>query len=227
MRVIGHRGAAGIAPENSINSIKEAIKAGVDAIEFDVRLSKDNKLYLIHDPTLSRTHDVEQHISELNSSDIKKIKSKNGDHIPSIEEALEICKDKVVFIEAKGSDWAKPLAKVIESRKNSQNLKVISFNHQELNYFSDLCPNIPVYVLEHRNSFDAINAARLYNFSGIDINYWILNPLAYYLAKRHKLDIAIFTVDKPWIANLIKFFYSDIWITTNYPNKMQFLRKRK
>ncbi len=226
MRVIGHRGAAGLAAENSISAIKAAIAAGVDAVEFDIRLSKDGKLFLCHDPSLQRTHDVEEHIANLTSHEIKKLKTKNGDHVPSLEEALKTCHGVKVFIEAKGSDWANQLAKVVSDHPDKSSFKVISFNHQELFEFTEYCPEIPCYVLEHRNPFDAINAARLYNFSGIDVNYWTLNPLAYHLARRHNLDIAVFTVDKPWIAKLMKIFYSDIWITTNYPNKFQFLRRK-
>ena len=52
MKIIGHRGARGLAPENTIASIEKAIKLGVDAVEIDVRMTKDNVAVLHHDPAV-------------------------------------------------------------------------------------------------------------------------------------------------------------------------------
>lgn len=52
---IGHRGAPTLAPENTLASVREAIKAGVDAIEFDVKYTADRKMIVIHDGDLKRT----------------------------------------------------------------------------------------------------------------------------------------------------------------------------
>lgn len=224
MKVIGHRGAAGLAPENSIRAIKAALKAGVDGIEFDIRLSKDKQLFLCHDPTLERTHDVDQHIASLTSAQLAKLRSKEGDHVPTLSEAIAACGDTPIFIEAKGRGWAKILANYLAKHPTKKNLRVIAFDHQELFEFSEYCPDIPVYVLEQRNVFDAINAARLYGFNGVDVNYWTMNPLAYYLAKRHDLEMIVFTANRVWIATLLKALYPKISITTNVPHLMQHLR---
>lgn len=227
MRVIGHRGAASLAPENSIRSIEAAVKAGVDAIEFDIRLSKDGKLYLCHDPTLERTHDINEHIANLTAKQLSRIKGADGDHVPTLNEALKACGQTQVIIEAKSTDWAKALTKALAKHPNRALLTVISLSHHELAVFRNLCPDIPVYVIEHNNPFDAINAARLYNFDGIDINHWTLNPLAYHLAKRHNIKIITYTVDKPWVAKLIRKLYPEVDITTNRPQDLQFLRVAK
>lgn len=52
MKIIGHRGARGLAPENTITSIEKAIKYNVDAVEIDVRMTKDNVAVLHHDPAI-------------------------------------------------------------------------------------------------------------------------------------------------------------------------------
>jgi len=61
--VIGHRGAAGLAPENTISAFKKALNLGVDAIELDVHLSADKILVVYHDftlkPEITRTSDGE------------------------------------------------------------------------------------------------------------------------------------------------------------------------
>src|SRR5437764_1199743 len=53
--IIGHRGAAAVAPENTLVSFERALRDGADGIEFDVRLASDNVPVVIHDPTLKRT----------------------------------------------------------------------------------------------------------------------------------------------------------------------------
>lgn len=224
MKLIGHRGAASITAENTIAGILAAKKAGVDAIEFDIRLTKDKQFVLIHDADLERTHGINQRVSSLTLKEIKKFVSLSGHTIPSLEEALRACGDTPVVIEAKGNKWADHLHKVIGDHPTKHFYSVIAFNHHELHAFSKFKTGIPVYVLEHRNSFDAINAAMVYKFDGIDINFWTLNPLTYYLAKRHSLKVIVFTVDRTWIARMLKFLYPDIDITTNVPQKMQHLR---
>ena len=55
MQVIGHRGAAALAPENTQDSFDYALSLGVDAIETDIRATSDGKFILIHDKSLDRT----------------------------------------------------------------------------------------------------------------------------------------------------------------------------
>jgi glycerophosphoryl diester phosphodiesterase len=53
--VIGHRGNRAHAPENTLESLREAVALGVDAVEFDLRVSRDGSLVVMHDETLDRT----------------------------------------------------------------------------------------------------------------------------------------------------------------------------
>ena len=53
--IIGHRGASAVAPENTLVAFREAIAAGSDGIEFDVRLTRDGVPVIIHDDNLRRT----------------------------------------------------------------------------------------------------------------------------------------------------------------------------
>lgn len=227
MKIVGHRGASSLALENTIASIKAGKKAGIDAVEFDVRVSADGKLVVCHDGSLSRTYGVDKKISELKLTELSKIKSPEGHQLPTLAEALKAAGNTPVIIEGKASGWSKPLATALRNDPNRDKYIVISFNHHELFNFSRHCPEIVTFVLEHRNPFDAINAARIYGFDGIDINYWTLNPLVFWLARRHRLSVAVFTVNKPWMASFVRFFYPGIYLTTDVPQKMQFLRPKE
>ncbi|MCA9329713.1 hypothetical protein KDA11_03645 [Candidatus Saccharibacteria bacterium] len=227
MRIIAHRGAKGLAPENTIASIIAGAKSNADAIEFDIRVSSDNKLVLVHDASLKRTHGVKRKVHHMRVSEIKKIQSIDGHGVPTLQEAIKAAGNKPLFIEGKRETWSPLLAQIILKLTKEQQSKitVISFDHQALDQFSGLCPNIKVYVLEHRNAFDAINAARLYGFNGIDVNFWTLNPLAYWLARKHNLEITVYTINKIWQAKLIHKLYPDVNITTDHPHRMEFLKQ--
>jgi glycerophosphoryl diester phosphodiesterase len=70
--VIGHRGAKGIAPENSLSGFKKAVELGIDGVELDVHLTKDGKLVVIHDMDLKRLTRLKIPIKQLTFEELKK-----------------------------------------------------------------------------------------------------------------------------------------------------------
>lgn len=70
--IIGHRGAKGIAPENSLSGFKKAVELGIDGIELDVHLTKDGKLIVIHDIDLKRLTGLRIPIKQLTFKELKK-----------------------------------------------------------------------------------------------------------------------------------------------------------
>ncbi len=225
MKVIGHRGAAGLALENTLESIKAAKAAGVDAIEFDIRMTADGHFVLCHDTTVSRVSEHDHAIREIAAEHIGDILLLNGETLPTLGQAIDAAGETPVVIEAKGSNWAEPLAVFLKDYAGKP-MSVISFNHQELAVFATLAPKIPTYNIEKTNAFDAIQTATQNRFTGIDLNFWILNPLTYMMARRKKLEIIVYTVNSPWIAVFLRILFPKIAITTNNPHLMQFLRRR-
>src|SRR5690606_30238191 len=95
--IIGHRGAAGLAPENTIASIKAARKAGVNLVELDVRITRDNELVLCHDPSTERTYGVDLVIKQHSLRELRTL----CQELPTLDEALHACKDTPVILEIK------------------------------------------------------------------------------------------------------------------------------
>ena len=71
--IIGHRGAAGLAPENTLASFDLAVEQGAEALEFDIRLTADGQAAVFHDPTLDRTTDQSGPIAERTLADLERI----------------------------------------------------------------------------------------------------------------------------------------------------------
>jgi len=92
-----HRGAMGTHPENTLAAFRAAVEAGAHMIEFDVQLTKDNKLVVIHDGTVDRTTNGTGKVSELTFAEIRKLDAGSwkspefaGERIPTLEETLSI-----------------------------------------------------------------------------------------------------------------------------------------
>ncbi|MCG1037419.1 glycerophosphodiester phosphodiesterase [Polaribacter sargassicola] len=95
--ICAHRGANKTHPENTITAFKEAIRLGVQMIEFDVQLTKDKKLVIMHDDTVDRTTNGSGKVSELTLNEIKELdagswKSKKftDEKVPTLKEVLQI-----------------------------------------------------------------------------------------------------------------------------------------
>lgn len=150
---IGHRGAAGHEPENTLVSFKKALDLGVDAIELDVYVCKTGELVVIHDDTVDRTTNGKGYVVEKSFEELRGLDAGKGQKIPTLQEVLDLVDKKVIVnIELKGPNTASPAVKVIEEyikQKNwTENLFwVSSFDHAELSKFKKLNHKIKIGVL--------------------------------------------------------------------------------
>jgi len=95
---IAHRGANREADENTIKAFAIAIQYQVDYIETDPRLTKDGIFIAMHDPTLERTTNGKGKVKKFTLAEIKSLRTKNGEEIPTIEEVLLFAKDKGIGV---------------------------------------------------------------------------------------------------------------------------------
>jgi len=116
---IGHRGAAGITPENTKLSFVKALDLGADAIEFDVQLTRDDVAIIFHDDTLERTTDGKGRVNATDFPAIAKLDagswfgaSFKGIEIPTLEETLKTLAGRVTLnIELKPDQRVEKLTK--------------------------------------------------------------------------------------------------------------------
>jgi glycerophosphoryl diester phosphodiesterase len=223
MKVIGHRGAAGLELENTLKSIKRALHLGVDGIEVDVRLTKDRLLVLSHDEHLSRISDSSAKINDLTYAELSKIPLENGDRIPLLSEVLEHLKNTEIIIELKDSNVIKELFDVIDKFKNLD-ITITSFKREELIELKKLRPEQRIYVAALTTPFDIIQDAKALSAEGINLNFWLLNPLTYWQARRANLEITVFTVNNRLLVRCIHLLYPKVHVCTNFPDR--FIKKR-
>jgi glycerophosphoryl diester phosphodiesterase len=89
-RIIGHRGAAASAPENTLAGIREARRQGATWVEFDVKLTSDGQPILMHDDTLDRTTSGKGPVRAATLDEIRRLDAGSGEKVPTLAEALTL-----------------------------------------------------------------------------------------------------------------------------------------
>lgn len=113
--VVAHRGGAELGPENSLGCISRGMAAGAGWVEIDVHLSADGEIVVCHDPTVDRTTDGEGRISEMEYSELRKLRLLDGkgrvtdEHLPTLDEVLDLTMGRaVLLVEIKHSRHSLP-----------------------------------------------------------------------------------------------------------------------
>ncbi|HSX34723.1 MAG TPA: glycerophosphodiester phosphodiesterase family protein [Candidatus Saccharimonadales bacterium] len=223
-RIIGHRGAAGLALENSADSIRAALKHDVDAIEFDIHLTKDKKLIVVHDKHTGRVSRTKVHIKDATLDELRNLPLKNGQTLPTLDEIMDIIGGKPVIIDIKDAGSAAELLQVLK-RHPRAHVSFASFQHEELRFLHERLPKVPIYVLEHFSPVDIIHSAVNLRAHGIGLNKWLMNPLTSYLARRYHLDLYVYTVNNRFLGLVLKRLYPGVTICTDHPERFSDLRE--
>ncbi len=148
MRVIGHRGAMGHAPENTLLSVEKALELGASWVEVDVQ-AVDGHLVVFHDIRLERVTSGRGYVAEQSFSYLRSLDAGAGQKIPTLGEVFEQIDHRAgINIELKGPNTAAPVAELIGRRLelgwDRERILVSSFNHPELMAFKTICPNIAI-----------------------------------------------------------------------------------
>jgi glycerophosphoryl diester phosphodiesterase len=133
---IGHRGACGYAPENTLPAFELAIEMGCPWIELDV-YHVDGELLVIHDDTLERTTNGKGHVMDHSVSYLRSLDAGDGQQIPKLEEVIELVDHRAgINVELKGPNTAEAVVKAIHRYQargwSSDEFLISSFQHQEL-----------------------------------------------------------------------------------------------
>lgn len=159
---IAHRGFSGRYPENTLLAFEKALEAGAEGIEFDVHLTKDGQLVIIHDELLDRTTDGKGLVTNHTLEELRRLDASAGfkgvygvNRIPTLEEYFRLIEGREVFtnIELKtGIIWypgieEKTLA-VIDRFGRRKDTVISSFNHFSILRMKELAPDLACGFLE-------------------------------------------------------------------------------
>ncbi len=126
---IGHRGAMGYEPENTLRSFKKAVELGMKIMELDVHLCQSGETVVIHDEKVDRTTNGQGYVNKMSLAELKKLDAGRGEKIPTLQEVIDEFKGKIKFIiEIKGVKPAEEVCKLIIKNKLEPEV-IVSSNH--------------------------------------------------------------------------------------------------
>ena len=197
IEVIGHRGAAGLEPENTLRSVRRAIELGVDRVEIDVRISRDGRLVIMHDETVDRTTNGHGYVSELTFDDLRSLDAGMGEKIPTLDEILKFTMGKAKLeIELKVPEATEPTIQLIEELNAEKDVIIISFIHELLERVHDLNPNIKTGALFFEVPKDILQRALKVHASSIHVYYRNVNSELVKEAHRSGLEVAVWNPNR-------------------------------
>ena len=159
-KIVAHRGAAGLYPELTFQAFDAALNMDIHGIECDVRLSRDGRVVVFHDPVLSRTSDGRGRVSATDFRDLRKLNVGTKEHpqrIMLLEELLELMQDhpnKHIYIETKhptryGPEIDEQTLRMLAyaGLRESERVHLISFSHRAMRYFTEFAPELETFYL--------------------------------------------------------------------------------
>jgi glycerophosphoryl diester phosphodiesterase len=134
---VGHRGAKAYETENTLESFGKAVSLGVNAVELDVRTSKDGALIVSHDDGLKRVYGKDVLLSDAT---LKELKDLTAGKIITLEEALRFLRGKVekILVELKETGFEKKTLEVIGKEKLKGKAVIVSFHVEALSSVREL-----------------------------------------------------------------------------------------
>ncbi len=213
--VVGHRGAPREAPENTLASFQRALALGADAIELDVRLSRDGVPIVMHDATLERTTNGAGPVSALTLTELRRLDAGSwfdpkfqGERISTLDEALAIVANQPkrqgvrMLIEIKNEPEPylgieEAVVAAIRRTKTGRQAIVVSFDHAVVRRVKEQALEVATGVLFVARPVDPVALAKAARANAILPLWAYVTEEMVAAAKRAGLAVVPWTVDEP------------------------------
>ena len=209
--VIGHTGAKKIAPENTLKSFQKAIELKADYIEFDIHLTKDDEIVIIHDTDISRITGHDGLVKEMTLEQLKQYDFGEGERIPTLQELIELASGKIgLQVEIKARGMEKKLVSILRRANLIESSLISCFMHSKLVKIHKIEPNLKLAALEpaitgrkvKREDFERmVKNAIDKHFNAIHPEYSLITEELVELAHEYDLRVHPWTVNDGEIMN--------------------------
>jgi glycerophosphoryl diester phosphodiesterase len=147
MKIIGHRGAAGLAPENTVQAVMKALEYGADEIEVDIRVSKDSVAVLHHGAAV-----VTGLTLMIRNSTLEELRHHKAD-LATLEEAIDgLDKRRPLILNVQPGEPTEPVAAIVRQYLvdgwQPEHFRFASFSQHTLRALHAAVPEIPTIVNE-------------------------------------------------------------------------------
>lgn len=225
--IFGHRGASSIEPENTMKAFQQAFEDGADGIEFDVRLTADNQMVIIHDSLINRTSNGFGLVRKKTYQELLEFDFGKGEKIPLLEDVLKkFGNQKWLNIEIKEKGFEKQLLELLDKQKITKKYVISSFDISVIQKIKELNSDIPTAFLYGRIIIHLQALISKSQCDGIHPKHTFVNRRLISEARYYRLAVRAWTVDsqrKAW--KLTKLGINGI--ITNNPKKILLYLKEK
>ncbi|KSW12712.1 hypothetical protein CF15_04390 [Pyrodictium occultum] len=223
--VVGHRGAKGLAPENTLAALRRAVEAGADIAEFDMQVTADGRVVASHDPVIKGVDDRTLNVRKASLDEVKAVDLGGGEHPPTLEELLAEARGRILlFLEVKEPGDTGRVLEVVRREKAVDMVALISFHDEALLEARRLEPGLPTGIVYFKPPGRILDCRRL----GCRIvlpRYPLATEKAAALAHRLGLRVVAWTVNEErWILELARRGVDGI--ATDYPDMAAAVRSR-
>jgi glycerophosphoryl diester phosphodiesterase len=225
MLKIGHRGAKGYEPENTLVSFQKALDMQVDGIELDVHLSADGELIVIHDETIDRTTNGKGFVNALSLGELKAFQIDGKYKIPTLKEVFDLVnQDCFINVELKSYEATDKVVSLIEKYVAKKGWKydrflVSSFDWNALQQVAFLNDKIPIGVLTETDLDLALAFAKFIQAKSIHPHFHLLTKENTVQIQEKGLQVFPWTLNEVEDIQRIKTFNVN-GIITDFPNRI-------
>ncbi|MFJ9209845.1 glycerophosphodiester phosphodiesterase family protein [Streptomyces sp. L-9-10] len=159
----------GVEPENTLRSFLHAERAGMDAIELDLHLTKDGALAVMHDTDVDRTTDGTGAIADHTLAGLRELDAGRGERVPVFEEVLDAVRSPLQA-EIKDRAAARALAEVMLRRGLVERVEVSSFHDEAVAEITSLVPGVRTVLVASRWGADIVDRARAVGAARLALN---------------------------------------------------------
>lgn len=197
MKKIGHRGVRGIRPENTLESILEAVNLGFDMTEIDIQMTKDGKIIVFHDYDLKRLFNSNKKISELTYEELLTI----TDEIPLLKEVIKNIKDKNMELNIEIKELfqkngiIEELIYLLERYSFKEKVLISSFDHVILKEIKKRDKMLKTAVLVASRPADPVSVIKAAEADGYNSLYYFMDKEIISECHKHGYFVNIWTVN--------------------------------
>lgn len=224
---IGHRGAKGLAPENTLKAFRIGLERA-DAVECDVKLTKDGLLAVIHDGSLMRRARVRGMVKDFTMAELAAFDAGCGEKFPSLEDVIRLgaCSAKTLVIEIKTFARENPrlpaeaLKKTLSAFSSLPKIMICSFNHETLKHFRKIMPGITIIATMKKGMSEVEIEKALDDLSpeGVSVEFRDLTPALAAKIKAGGMFLQAWVVNEDKDFRTMEAMGVD-WVYTDFPGK--------
>ncbi len=221
IKVIGHRGAAGHALENTFASFEKARGLGVDMFETDIQMTLDGQLVIFHDNILDRITDGHGYLADYTYKELRSIKLQDGSEIILLEDLCKYCRDikMPLFAEVKNSGIAEIVIKTLLKYFNVNDFIIGSFFHKQIHELKQVYPKVSTCIIFEGILTEMMQYIYKFPVDFVSFGFESFNDNIFSELKQSKINYMFWTLNLETEINKA-IAYEPYAIISNYPEKI-------